>query len=133
MHRLFWSKFSLKTATVIIGILTLSKDLLCDLFKLIKKLHNTLTVDIKELTFVLFTTFIQNNFTKIGATLAVNVCVAIGALACVSIDVIIALSAVLTRIAFTFVHINCSIKQTDNECTLFWPKFSLKQSHSYNV
>ena len=49
--------------------------------------------------------------------MAVNVRVAIGALACVSVDVIMALSAVLTRIAFTFVHIYCDIKQADNECT----------------
>ena len=71
----------------------------------------------KELTFVLLTTFIQRNFTKKGATLAMNVSVTAGALACVSIDVIITLSAVLTRIAFTFVHIYCDIKQADNECT----------------
>ena len=83
----------------------------------------------KGLNFVLFTTFIESNFIRIGFTLAVNVRVAVGALACVSVDVIIALTAVLTRIAFTFVDINCGITQTDNEYTDYLVKIVIK--HTY--
>ena len=43
--------------------------------------------------------------------------VAVVALTCVSIDVIIALAAVFTWIALTFVHIYYGFKQCDNECT----------------
>ena len=46
-----------------------------------------------------------------------NVSVAAGTIACVSIDVIIAMSSIYTRIALTFVYINCEHKQTDNEST----------------
>ena len=80
----------------------------------------------KGLTFVLITSFIEINYAKIGFTLAVNVRVAIGALACVSVDVIIALSAIFTRIALTFVHISCGIKQTDNEYTDYLVKIVIK-------
>ena len=65
------------------------------------------------LTFVLITSFIEINYAKIGFTLAVNVRVAVCALACVSIDVISALAAVFTRIALTFVHIYYGFKQID--------------------